>query len=161
MTEPSRSSSPQRWHWVSAALVGCLVGAGTGALLRFLIAVGFVSSVSKPGGFWQGSAEVMYEVARVSALIGLLIGGSAGMTCKPVLGALLGGGLSGASCLCFIVLPTGMMLSMSGGRKPSHPQENGAIFVGLFAMTLAGIAAGGVGAFAGSWRKRVLEQDEP
>jgi hypothetical protein len=95
----------------------------------------------------------MWFLTFISAGVGLGIGGVAGVTCRPNLGAVLGGVLSAGACLTLFVLPTELALSMSGGGGKPYPQERSDIMGGLIAMTLAGAIAGGVGASAGSRRR--------
>ena len=91
----------------------------------------------------------------ISGGIGLVVGGVGGVTCKPVLGSLLGAGLSGFSCL-LAWLPIG--LSSNTGPMPPESRAEWETAQGLYlsawaAMIAVGAIAGGVGAWIGSRKK--------
>jgi hypothetical protein len=132
--------------------VGALVGAVSGAVLRFLVAVSFLYYVYHWGGPWWGKGETElheYRFTFVSAGIGLVIGGIAGATCRPVLAALLGAVLSAGCCAGLFVVPVGTLIKMSGPNTWDRV-ETLEILGGLLAMTVAGGLAGGIGATVGA-----------
>ena len=132
----------------SPAITGAITGAAVGAAARFAVALGFLHYVSRWGGKWWDGAADMWWAALASGLIGAGVGGVAGWTCRPLLGALLGGVLSGGTCFGLFVVPTRLMIGMShpGG---SDRVETGEVIVGFAVMTLAGALAGFVGAAVG------------
>ncbi|MFO0906688.1 MAG: hypothetical protein U0939_27030 [Pirellulales bacterium] len=129
-------------------VVGATAGAAICSVARFVVALAFLYYVSYWGGPWWNGASDMWLAAFISALIGAPIGALAGSTCQPLLGAFVGAGLSGVSCLGLFVLPTELAIGMS------HPGgfdriETLHVLVGFMAMILAGAAAGGCGAAIG------------
>jgi hypothetical protein len=136
-------------------MTGLIAGAVAGAILRFVVALGFLYYVSRWGGQWWGGATDMWLGALVSALIGAAIGGLAGWTCRPLLGAAVGALLSCGSCLTLFVLPARLMIAMShpGGLDRIETAE---LTWGLTAMTLAGAVAGLIGATAGRRAGRAM-----
>jgi hypothetical protein len=139
-------------------LPGWLVGAFLGAAGRFLIAVSFIYYAFNWGGpFFRTEGGVsLYVLLRtgplllISAVLGLVAGGLGGVTRRPILGAAIGGGLSGMFCLGLFVLPANLLIGMSGGGAMDYSDDRSAIVVGLLAMILVGAVAGGVGAASGN-----------
>jgi hypothetical protein len=134
---------------IKSPLLGAIAGGAIGAILRSTIAAVFL--------WYTGGApdDMFWRLIAVSGLIGLAIGGSAGCTCNPVLGSVLGGILSGSSCILLAILPMAVLNAMSNRHEP-NPNENLPIFIGFFAMVLAGIVSGGHGAQIGCrpWAKK-------
>jgi len=130
---------------------GAIAGAVIAAVMRFVVAIGFVYYVSHWGGQWWGKDgnEPLYLMAIVSGLIGLPVGGLAGWTCKPILGALIGGVLSACFCGVFFVLPAEFMIGMShpGGFDRVEVFE---VIIGFVAMIIAGVVSGALGAAIGA-----------
>jgi hypothetical protein len=118
-----------------------------GAVARLAVAVSFLVYVSHRAGSWWGGGHQPYGLIIISAVAGLIIGGAGGATCRPILGAVLGGALSAAFCLGLFVLPVNAMLSMSG--RGHYPEERTEILVRWVAMTMAGAIAGWAGATVG------------
>jgi hypothetical protein len=140
--------------------IGFLVGAASGATLRFVVTLLFTLYLSHHGSRWWRGAE-LYWPAFVSAGLGLIIGGVSGSTCRPVLGAVLGGVLSAGSCWVLIVLPTELAISMSGGPDAGvSPQLRSELVAGVIAMTIAGALAGGLGGMAGYRRRKALGREK-
>lgn len=141
----------------SAAMTGVVAGAVAGAGARFVVALAFLFYVSRWGGMWWDGASGMWLGAFVSALIGAAVGGLAGWTCKPILGAALGALLSGGTCFTFFVVPAELMIGMShpGGFDRVETTE---VLVGFAAMTLAGAVAGFIGAAIGRRAQRATLQ---
>lgn len=137
---------------MSPVRTGVVAGAIAGAVLRGLVAVGFVFYVSRWGGKWWDGASGMWIASGVSAAIGLVVGGLAGWTCRPIAGALLGALLSGGTCFGLFVLPTEVMIGMShpGGTDRVETSE---VMGGFAAMIVAGAVAGFIGGMAG-WRAK-------
>ena len=137
----------------SPAVTGLIAGLIAGAVARFIVAVAFLYYVSRWGGKWWGGATDMWLGAFASALIGAGVGGLAGLTCRPIWGAALGGLLSGGTCFALFVVPAELMIGMS------HPGgfdrvENVEVLYGFAAMTLAGALAGFIGAAIGQRAKQ-------
>jgi hypothetical protein len=139
---------------------GALAGALICATVRAAVTAGFVYCVSHWGGGWWKGADGpgVYGLALVSGLIGLGIGAPAGATCRTLLGALIGGTLSAASCFGLFVIPTELMIGMS------HPGgldrvETGEVLAGLAVMTIAGVVSGGLGAAIGARSTRCASRD--
>lgn len=137
----------------SAAFSGFIAGAIAGAIARFVVALGFLFYVSRWGGQWWGGAMDMWIGALVSAAIGAGVGGLAGWTCRPLLGAALGAMLSGGTCLGLFVVPAGLMIGMShpGGLDRVETAE---VLYGLVGMIVAGALAGLIGATIGRRAER-------
>jgi hypothetical protein len=159
----SNSTNPQ---------LGGAVGAMIGAVGRFLVAVSFAyyhvnlvtagTVISLPGRqpaaggvsfsdilFSVFSGQEGSSIAFIAAGIGAVVGGIAGRTCRPILGAAIGGGLSGLCCTFFVVLPWNLAFYFSPGSEPTASSLKTAIIVGLLAMILVGAMAGGLGAAVG------------
>jgi hypothetical protein len=137
----------------TAYLTGCLVGAATGAVLRFLVAVTCLSADDAAWGV--GGSTGILLLASFSALIGMVLGAVSGVTCRPILGAVIGGVLSAGSCLTLAVLPA-QLLHAPGGTQTTqmYTMQIG----GLVAMAIAGALAGGIGALAGKALKKVKDK---
>jgi hypothetical protein len=105
--------------------------------------------------FWRKATD-HFPFVLVIALNGLVIGGLAGATCKPILATLLGGFLSGGSCFGLFVVPTVMLIGIDGDIQ-TQLQERLTIVMGVIAMAIAGALAGGIGAVVGRLRKRELQ----
>ena len=153
-TRPQATSQPGRSSPIRGALMGALVGA-IGRPLVVVSVLFYLRAEDAP--FVRGTPEtqnyylLIFSIA--SACLGLLIGAFAGATCRLGLGALIGAGMSGASCLCLVVLPGNAMIAMSGGGRIDYSKEQMATIVGLLAMIVVGAIAGGVGGAAGKWRR--------
>jgi hypothetical protein len=135
-------------------IAGGVVGALVGAFLRFVVAILFLWYIEHWGAAGKIVREAdfnVYELTAVSALIGLVIGGIAGLTCHPLLGTIVGAIGSGGSCWLLFVVPVGMF-----GRLPDKGGAMTEIFWGWFAMTVAGAIAGGIGATVGrrGWKRK-------
>lgn len=159
----STSTNPQ---------LGGAVGAMIGAVGWFLVAVSFeyyrANLVSAPNTvvIWDGrpralggvsfpdflfsvfSGQQGSSIGFLVAGIGAAVGGIAGRTCRPILGAAIGGGLSGLCCT-FFVLPWYLALHFFPSSEPTASSLKTAIIVGLLAMILVGAIAGGLGAAVG------------
>jgi hypothetical protein len=97
----------------------------------------------------------------VSALIGLVLGGIAGVTCRPNLGALIGGVLSAGSCLVLFVLPAELALGLAEGahHRPEYLDVQWQVIIGFIAMTFAGALAGAIGAWAGRREEQIQRKE--
>jgi hypothetical protein len=145
-------------------LLGALVGALTGAATRYLVALGFIYYIHHWGGAWWGEESPGSEMDQMeqtfalwSAGIGLFVGAVGGVTCRPLLGTVVGAMLSATCCLGLFVLPATLALQLSGPNTLDRI-ETVEILGGLAAMTLAGALAGGVGAAAGRRRRGQKER---
>jgi hypothetical protein len=69
-----------------------------------------------------------------------------------MLGAVIGGGLSGAFCLGLLILPANLAMDLIGGHK-DYSMDRSTIAVGLLAMIFVGAFAGGAGAAVGKRRR--------
>ena len=129
-------------------ITGAVAGAVIGAIARFAVALAFIYYVSHWGGKWWTGAEDMFLAAFISGLIGVVVGGLAGWTCKPLVGMVIGAVLSGGTCFGLFVLPAELMIGMShpGGIDRVETLE---VIVGFLAMVIAGAMAGGIGAAIG------------
>lgn len=127
---------------------GAIAGAVICGIARTVVALGFLFYVSRWGGKWWDGAGSMFLASIISGIIGAGIGALAGSTCKPLLGALIGAGLSGGTCFGLFVLPTELMIGMShpGGFDRIETVE---VFGGFVAMILAGGFSGALGAAIG------------
>lgn len=140
------SERPSSALGIGNILIGGLVGALTGAFFRFSVAVAVAFLFPKFMGRGEDEGVVFQElflhvVPIISALVGLVVGGIAGASCRPILGILFGAILSAGCCLGMGVFPA---LTLAQG------DESFAFLVaGLAAMTIAGAVAGGIGAWAG------------
>jgi hypothetical protein len=155
MTDPLSGS---RSNW-SRSLLGGGVGAGIGAVGRFLISVAFVYQLQNSGSSLFHKPDGVTLAAMLttldnwaffltSALVGLIIGGGGGATCRPLLGAALGGGLSGFFCFGLGVLPAHLAIELGAA---DHSKDETTLTIGLLAMIFVGASAGGAGAAAGKW----------
>ncbi len=127
---PLHSSRPPS----TANFIGGLVGGCTGALIR--------------GGFtWQNlqQGELFGLLASLpSAGIGLLCGAIAGAFCRPVLGALVGAGLS-AGVFGLFLLPIGYLFVLLG--SPIVVAEFSWSY--FLQKAVAGAIAGAIGGYVG------------
>jgi hypothetical protein len=130
------------------------VGALLGAAARSAVAIGFLFYVHHWGGPWWQGTELAYGAVLLSAALGLVVGAVAGISCRPVLGAILGGLLSAGSCFLLFVVPAEVAISYSSSNEP-HTREKVEVVFGLLAMTIAGAAAGGLGAAYGRRGRRI------
>jgi hypothetical protein len=132
-------------------IVGICIGALLGAILRFLVAILFLYFV-KAKGLWWGEAisDEEYQATAVSAILGLLVGGTSGATCRPILGTVIGGTLSGTFCLGMFAIPVGACIGISEGIV-NREQLQLQVILGLIGMTIAGALAGGAGASFGRY----------
>jgi hypothetical protein len=155
-------SSDSRGTGIRPQVVGGVVGAILGTVGRLAVAVSFLIYVSNWGGpFFRNEGRVNTTglfVSLISAGFGLVAGGIGGCTCRPLMGAAIGGSLSGMFCLGLFVLPINVLISMSGGGAIDYSEDKAAITTGLLAMTLVGVIAGGLGAAVGKHRKNKTEQ---
>ncbi len=118
----------------TAILTGGLVGGVLGALVR-----GWFTSQNL-----QQSGVFELLVCLPSAGIGLLCGAIAGAFCRPLLGALIGAGLS-AGVLGLFLLPIGYLLTLLG--SPDAIAEFSWPY--LLQKAVAGAIAGAVGGYVG------------
>lgn len=144
--------------------LGGAVGALIGAVGRLAVAVSFLYYVLNWGGtfFRQEGGVALGDLLApgsdkwpfflLSTGIGVAAGWSGGATCRPALGAVIGAGLSGGLCAGLFVLPANVAIGMSGGGVTDYAQDKTAIMVGLLAMVLVGLVAGGVGGAIGMGR---------
>src|SRR5262245_22493672 len=121
---------------VSSRVVGAAVGAGAGAVSRALVIYGFyLYLASQRGDFFdvREFAPVALPVAlAIAGFNGLWIGGIAGSTARPGLGALLGGSLSAFTCGFYTIF---------------NPL---AFSVWIVFMAAVGAGAGALGGYAGA-----------
>jgi hypothetical protein len=158
---PSRSKSNS-----TSPLLGGAVGAMIGGVGRFLVAVSFVyymqwgkqGGPQAPGGvsffdvlFSVFSGQKGSSIFFISASLGVVVGGIAGSTCRPILGAAIGAGLSGLFCTFLVVLPWTLAFQLFPIPNRDDSALKTTITVGLLAMILVGAIAGGLGAAAGKW----------
>jgi hypothetical protein len=156
---------------MQGVLVGGCVGGVLGAAGRSTVIVLFVYYVSNWGGrFYDGDEEAGATLGEVltrflfgelggllmiSALLGLLIGGLSGATCRPLIGGLIGGILSPLPCL-MIVLPANFLMSISTSFGGGDFQADRFATVGaMFSMIVVGAATGSISAAIG---RRVMHE---
>jgi hypothetical protein len=113
---------------------GAAVGAVLGAFARGAVVL---------LNLWAHGADRLAAFALPSAGIGLLVGGIAGATGKPLLGAIVGALLSGVVFEFFMCACASALGGREGGRVLSDT-----LIYGL-EMALAGALAGGLGGAAG------------
>jgi hypothetical protein len=147
-------------------LVGACLGALVGSVLRFSVALTYLY-IATDWGF-QRDGEILtegYYLAAISAFIGVIIGGIAGFTCRPVMGAVIGAALSAGCCFGLIIAPASMGVAIIEGNTHSTLHaEKIELIVGWMSMTLAGALAGGIGAYAGVFCEKLghrLDKAEP
>jgi hypothetical protein len=130
----------------TAILVGGLVGGVFGGLIRGW----FTSQNLQPSGLFE------LLVSLPSASIGLLCGAIAGAFCRPLLGALVGAGLS-AGVFGLFLLPIGYLLALVGA--PFVVAEFSWPF--LLQKAVAGAIAGAIGGLVGQWFDRRHDHHRP
>lgn len=130
-------------------LIGTLAGAILGGLFRFLVAIAFLHYVKGHDTWWGAEiSDEEYHLTWVSAFIGMAIGCISGGTCRPKWGFILGAILSAGFCFGLFACPAcaGIEISEGVGGKDELKLQ---VIMGLFAMTVAGGLAGGIGATFG------------
>jgi hypothetical protein len=146
---------PRRGSALEGFLFGALAGACAGAALRSLVAIAFIYYIQNWGGsFWgEGNRRDVFaqfgQFVFLSAGIGFFIGGLAGATCNPVVGAGLGAILSAGCCFGLVVMPLFPVLLMSGPSNTADRIEMYEALGGLAGMAFAGAAAGAIGGAVG------------
>jgi hypothetical protein len=157
------NSSGSRTKGPTPQLVGAVVGALLGTVGRFVVAGSFLYYVSNWGGpFFRNQGKMSPTLlfgSGISAGLGLVVGGIAGYTCRPLLGALIGGSLSGLFCAGLFVLPANTLISMSGGGAIDYSEDKTAISLGFLAMIFVGMLAGGLGGAVGKIMRIKAESD--
>lgn len=153
--------------------VGVVTGAITGGILgavgRGVVAFAFMYSVAQSDGeFFPGApSESLGDVIEAqsglivtSAVIGCVVCGLAGATCRVLLAAPIGALLSAMPCFVLVVVPSTFLMSMSGGN--TKPDVH-AVWVALAGMAVVGAMAGAGGAIAGRlamkgvWRRSAMD----
>jgi hypothetical protein len=148
-------------------ILGFRVGALSGAVLRILTEIPLLYYASELGnkyGWLERDTAVAQDAGRhvspvisigtvllVSGFIGLLAGGVGGVTCRPLIGALLGGVVSAVIRfrLLYALVAAAISLAPATRLAPFEAYPT----VALMAVVFAGAIAGGFAAFVGRGRR--------
>ncbi len=131
-------------------LRGFLAGALIGGVGRFIVT--FAWALAAFGT--EERQQSWLVLPLVSGAIGLVVGGACGVTCKPILGALLGAILSGFSCLlAWAPIAIGHTGPPGSESRAQWETAQSLHLPAVVAMIVVGALAGGVGAWIGSREK--------
>jgi len=130
--------------------MGFVAGAVVGALARSLVMIIFFSVEGHFG-------EPFVFVCTIALFNGVIIGGVAGATCRPLVATVLGAALSGFCCYVLGVIP-GNILTEMVPHDPNFHRHKRMLIVGLVLMMTAGALAGAIGATVGRYWKQLTRR---
>jgi hypothetical protein len=132
-------------------VIGFLGGAFLGAVGRFVVTFGWsVLAFGTDKVFAERDGYLLFSL--ISGGIGFAVGGVGGVTCVPRLGLLLGGALSGCSCLLAWIPIHLFPITVGNPTKGFTDAWEGAwnlYWLAFPAMIIVGAAAGAGGAWIG------------